>query len=384
MKQGLVRKSFAFALAVIVISSFTNCTSSKRTSYSTSNYATWEIINESNWGITINYEGPEKGSVYIPANQKKNVKIKQGSYSLKGVSDKPNTNALKSSQYFEAGKSYRDPWYIKTSDDTKTNATVEFKSVKFFESDNKIPSQSNRQYKSQFTKSSTRFVYYELYVKNLLYNQRPNTVKVVAKYYSANGALEDSPEHTFTLSQDWDYANLCHGSGWNTGGKWSAGDYRVEFYVEGNKIGEGKFNIANDVQVKDPLKDGKTQLEFEFIKFYEGIDGAQAPEASEESKFATKFSKKTTRFVHSLVGAKNLLYNVKDQKIMVVLKYYNPDGSLLGTVKITPTIKSDWENTDVWGGEGHDRPGKWEKGTYRVEVFFDDRKVSESKFEITE
>ena len=119
------------------------------------------------------------------------------------------------------------------------------------------------------------------------------------------------------------------------------------------------------------------QLEFEFLRFYES-----PYEEPAERDFDTAFPKSTTRYVNYFVGAKNLLYNRRDQNPRIAAKYYKPDGSLLCTIERNQHIPSDWQNVDMWHGWGWDKPGNWTVGTYRVEIFFGYRKIVDGQFSI--
>lgn len=123
----------------------------------------------------------------------------------------------------------------------------------------------------------------------------------------------------------------------------------------------------------------KTYLEFEFVKFFES--GFTVP-PEPQRQYKTDFPISTTRYINFLVGAKNLLYRNRTHKPLVIGRYYYPDGTFFGEAKVNVDIPSDWQNADLWTGWGWDQPGKWSLGTYRVEIFFGNKKVAEGKFTI--
>lgn len=125
----------------------------------------------------------------------------------------------------------------------------------------------------------------------------------------------------------------------------------------------------------------KVYLEFKFVKFFEGAGNATAPES--DNQFKTDFPRSTTRYVHFMVNAKNLLYRNRSQKPLIIGRYYYPDGTLFGEARIdTVEVPTGWNDAELWTGWGWDKPGNWTLGTYRVEVLFGNRKVAEGKFTI--
>lgn len=123
------------------------------------------------------------------------------------------------------------------------------------------------------------------------------------------------------------------------------------------------------------------QLEFEFVKFFES---PYDPMPEEQREYNTAFPKSRTRYVNYLVGAKNLLYNVREQNPRIAAKFYKPDGSLLCEIERNQRMPADWKNADLWHGWGWNQPGNWSAGVYRVDIYFGRRKVGEGQFAIYE
>lgn len=123
-------------------------------------------------------------------------------------------------------------------------------------------------------------------------------------------------------------------------------------------------------------------IEFQELKLLEGPKSL--PEL-EKRTYQKQFNKTTTRFVHCEVTSKNLRHNVADQTVVIVLKYFKPDGSLFGSPKIEYKVPRDWKTAVLWKGWGWDAAGNWTEGTYTVEVWFDGKtKVATSTFTIVD
>jgi hypothetical protein len=113
-----------------------------------------------------------------------------------------------------------------------------FDSMRFFESGYTAPELGNRIYNSYFPKSRTKYVFCEVYLVDI---PREKAVHAVWKFYN--------PDNTFMGESTLDHAilpgtyYLWHGWGWASPGNWKVGNYRVEVFIDGKKIGQGYFTI---------------------------------------------------------------------------------------------------------------------------------------------
>ena len=121
--------------------------------------------------------------------------------------------------------------------------TVIFKDLKFFESGYTAPETANRVYSTRFSKSATRYVFYQVRLENKLWKIRDNPIKVHAKYYYPDGSIMGEPVLEYTIPSDWEIAELHHGWGWREAGEWSQGKYRVELFIDGNQVAMDYFTI---------------------------------------------------------------------------------------------------------------------------------------------
>ncbi len=259
---------------------------------------------------------------------------------------------------------------------------LQFESVKFFEGGFTAPPEPQREYKTQFPKSTTRYVFFLVGAKNLLYKNRVHKPVVVGRYYNPDGSFRGEGKVNVDIPPDWANADLWGGWGLEQPGSWPAGTYRVEIWFGSAKVGEGTFSIYDDRASTNPpvTSEEKPYLQFESVKFFEG--GFTAPTESER-QYKTDFPRSTTRYVYFLVGAKNLLYRNRTQKPLIFGRYYYPDGTLFGEARIDKVeVLADWENADLWSGWGWNEPGKWTLGTYRLEILFGNMKVGEGRFTI--
>jgi hypothetical protein len=263
---------------------------------------------------------------------------------------------------------------------------LQFESVKFFEGPYTAPPEAQRQYLNRFPKSTTRYIFFNVGAKNLLYRSRTQRPLVIGRFYKPDGSFMGDGTVNVDISSEWESTNLWGGWGWNDPGNWPIGNYRVEIWFGNSKVGEGYFSIYDDrtststtTTTTAPTPEEKTYLEFESVKLYEG-GSEDVPESQRQYKNDFPISK--TRYIYYFVGAKNLLYKSRSQKPLVRGKYYYPDGSYMGEAKVNVEIPPDWSETDLWSAWGWDQPGNWSLGTYRLEIFFGNAKVGETKFTI--
>jgi hypothetical protein len=120
---------------------------------------------------------------------------------------------------------------------------VDFIGVKLFETGYDAVPQSERVYSTHFSKSNTRYIFYEAEVRNNLYNVRSNTVKIYAEYYKADESLFGDPAFEYTIPSDWSTAYLWQGWGWNEPGNWETGRYKVVLFIAGKRLTEIYFTI---------------------------------------------------------------------------------------------------------------------------------------------
>jgi hypothetical protein len=259
---------------------------------------------------------------------------------------------------------------------------LQFESVKFFEGPFTAPPEAQRQYMNRFPKSTTRYIFFNVGAKNLLYRSRTQRPLVIGRFYKPDGSFMGEGKVDVDIPSDWESTDLWSGWGWDEKGNWPIGNYRVDILFGNSKVGEGYFSVYDDrtsTTTTAPPPEEKTYLEYKSVRFFEG--GAQdVPES--ERQYKNDFPISKTRYVYYSVYAKNLLYRSRSQKPIVRGKYYYPDGSFMGEAKVNVEIPPDWDETDLWNAWGWDQPGNWSLGTYRVEIFFGNAKVGESKFTI--
>jgi hypothetical protein len=255
----------------------------------------------------------------------------------------------------------------------ESNDKFKVDEILFFEAPDSPQEKDNRVYSSSFPKSKSRYIWCEIDVTNLLYKQSLHDHKVVWKYYKPDGSLQGEMKADFGIKPEWYTAWHQHGWGWDEVGHWAVGTYRVEVFIDDQKIGSKNFTIYDDTAT--------SSKEYEYIKFFES---PYDPTPLEQRSYSNEFLKSKARYIYTEIGLKNLLYNVRDQKITLFYRYYDPEGKLWGSLEDIRDFPADWESGVFWHGWGWKTAGNWKPGNYRVEVILNNSKIAEGTFYITD
>ena len=119
---------------------------------------------------------------------------------------------------------------------------AELKTIKFYEAGKEIPAVKVRSYATQFTRQA-RLIYVEISYKNNNYKIADSTLPVTLQYYDPSGQLLAELKATAQPKKDWASAIYTRGWGPAEGAPWQAGTYTVKVILDGETVGEAKFDI---------------------------------------------------------------------------------------------------------------------------------------------
>lgn len=117
-----------------------------------------------------------------------------------------------------------------------------FKEIKFFESGYTPPPLGSRTYQAQFNHRTSRFINWELHLTCPAVASKINFT-VYATWYNPNGTVFASQTVPTYVDPGWTEPVYNSGRGWQRPGLWKRGLYRVELYVNGNRIGSSSFMV---------------------------------------------------------------------------------------------------------------------------------------------
>lgn len=118
-------------------------------------------------------------------------------------------------------------------------------SLRFFESSRTFaPPYGQREYKTRFANSQTRFVNYEISLQHPAPGRvAPLSVNSLWRIDRTGALLRNQIDDWMRIQPDWTSSVFNTGTGNTDPGQWEVGTYTVELYVEGRKVAEGKFEI---------------------------------------------------------------------------------------------------------------------------------------------
>jgi len=117
-----------------------------------------------------------------------------------------------------------------------------FKEIKFFESAYTPPALGARVYQAQFDHRVSRFISWELNLTCPAVASRINFT-IYATWYNPDGSIFANQTINTYAEVGWTAPVYNSGRGWQRGGNWKRGTYRVELFVNGNRIGTGSFTV---------------------------------------------------------------------------------------------------------------------------------------------
>jgi len=261
-------------------------------------------------------------------------------------------------------------------DNITASINMEFSSMIFFESGTDYEDISNRTYANVFEKQKSRFINTKLNFRNKLFNIRDSKLDIVLKFFKPDGTYWNSITKNISVSKDLDNATYERlGFGWGKAGNWAPGKYKVQVFMNGTYVAQSGFEIVNY-----SLSEKKIGYEYKNVRFFESHDNYSG---EIEVEYDTRFKRSDTRVIYPYILFKNRFFKIKDQRIKIRIIIYKPDGSRWGNIEKDISVSKDLDLASYdRAGWGWNKAGNWGVGSYRVEIFFEEISVGESRFEI--
>lgn len=258
-------------------------------------------------------------------------------------------------------------------------AKYKFREIKIHSSDEWM-ADGTKKYRQVYDRYETTHVRVELSFFNKLFDEEDWEANITLKCLYLNGSSSRElcnlvQPRKITKDENIVYIRDSWGNP-TPGAYWTKGNYSWEAYIDGVKIGEGKFYIE-DIGVTKPGEN--PYFDFENIKLFEGDAHAQT---QENKKYLNKFSFKDTRYVWGEFCFKNKTNS--DYYAEVIFTFANDAGQLKGKssrlVYIHPnTAGQMYYLYPAWGS---DTAGTWKDDTYTMEVVFMDNLIATVPFKV--
>jgi hypothetical protein len=117
-----------------------------------------------------------------------------------------------------------------------------FKEIRFFPSEFRVPPASQRTYQLQFDHRTTHFVAWEIHLACSRVAVRADFPLNIT-WYNPDGVVFGNDTLNESAAAGLTELVYASGRGWQQGGMWNRGTYRVEFSADGNLIGSGSFIV---------------------------------------------------------------------------------------------------------------------------------------------
>ena len=114
--------------------------------------------------------------------------------------------------------------------------------IRFFEGDKNMPPQENRTYKDRFPRLESRYIYWHLDITHQSFNQR-RYFNMQVIYYRPDGSIFGQSSRQSYIEPGWTSSWHNYGLGWEQSGQWPTGSYRVDVFVEQQKVTSGSFLV---------------------------------------------------------------------------------------------------------------------------------------------
>jgi SpoVK/Ycf46/Vps4 family AAA+-type ATPase len=238
---------------------------------------------------------------------------------------------------------------------------------------------NKKKYRSVFDKAEVGYVYCEFRFINLQYKQTDWPLKLNLK------CIDENKKEICSLNCDRSVSinaqDVFIREGWGTkssGGFWNKGTYKWEAWIDDELISEKNFYVQ-DFGVVSGL--GQPYFKIESIKFYEGPD---ANVLIDNRRYYSTFHHQFTRYIWAELKAENLIPNVKYWTCELTFNFRTSGNLLKGTVTKLFFVYPQEPSFVITVGWGSDIIGTWGKGSYYMDIIFQDKLLASKNFNIGE
>jgi len=120
------------------------------------------------------------------------------------------------------------------------------------------------------------------------------------------------------------------------------------------------------------------QVEIAEFRFF---NSGEDPIETAQRDYSHNFGQSSARVIYCELDL-NHPRPEENMAFMMNAVYHDPDGGVYGDVMIIPVVEAGRTSSNWILGYGWDGPGNWGVGTYRVDVYVGDDKVTSDSFEI--
>lgn len=259
------------------------------------------------------------------------------------------------------------------SSSAKKEKKFKFKSLKTYTASEWLV--DKKKYRSVFINTDTNWIYGELAIYNILFDEEEWTCKIkFACYNITNGkndkVFEYENEKTVTVEDN----ILYYRDGWGNKSKtyWKKGSFVWKAYVDGEFVGESKFYVEDEGMVTE------TENPYFDIQSVKLFSADSSEPAMKDRVYCKEFKEEDTAYLYTEFTLLNKIS--KDWHCELFFNYYNKNGQLKGTGIEYKKVSGNTET--LCFGWGNNKKTSWKTGKYTVEIIFMDTLIAVIPFHV--
>lgn len=252
-----------------------------------------------------------------------------------------------------------------------------FKELKIYASTEWL-ADNKKKYRQVFEQSKVSYIYVEISLINKSFESVTwNTDFTLICYKLGSGKKEVCKLHINRQISKHDHTVYIR-EGWGQkepGSFWKRGRYMWEVFMGDRRLGSRYF-FVEDLSAYMPQQVSEA-LSVKTIEYFEG-DFEQNLDHLDRTYYV-EFAKDETRYVFVEITLENRIAN-KDWYSEIFVRFSNEGRELKGEVVRLQKMKKGEDLIQINAGWGSNVKGSWRRGTYNLEVVFQDKLIAESTF----
>lgn len=245
---------------------------------------------------------------------------------------------------------------------TIQRGNFKFKSLKVHGSNEWLHG-TQKKYRQVFSVRSIRYIYVELALYNLKFDEADWQITVNFKAFDANNiTLCDKPvTQTVTRNEDIAYIRYSWGKA-DPGAYWTKGSYRWEAWCEGVLLGAANFHMLDEGEITE---ESNPYFVLNSVKLYEA-PFEDVPYG--QRNYLKVFSSAKTRYMWIEIEGENLQFGKSAWQGEFFIRIRGKAGENRAEIVDYYTYNNNLKNIRFARGWGSKEPGSWYDGEYIIEI----------------
>lgn len=238
---------------------------------------------------------------------------------------------------------------------------------------------SQKKYRQVFNVHSTKYIYVELSIHNLMYQKENWNISVNFKAYDGNNALlcDKVVEQAIAEHENIGYIRYSWGKP-ESGAYWTKGNYRWEAWVDGYMVGSRYFYMIGE---GDVAPQSNPFFELTSVKLYQG-PANDIPFG--QRNYLKTFNAAAASYIWVEIEGKNLQFNKTPWWGEFLVRIRNSAGDPIAFISDLYQYPANSELIRFSRGWGSPNPGSWYDSTYVIDIVFLEQLLGTSYFNVSD